>query len=123
MRHLIEKGHQKEAAMFVPRCDSNRRVDLYVDCGDWRAAGKECRERGDKQKMEYDSSAPHRNSLTTFVPKATQKELPQLFDCERVGTARSKHEMMRISSTSDGDTAYSVSRLLICVINVPFRDP
>jgi len=23
-----------------------------VDCGDWRAAGKECKERGDKAKME-----------------------------------------------------------------------
>ena len=56
VRHLIEKGHLKEAATFVPRCDSNKRVDLYVDCGDWRAAGKECKERGDKAKMEYDSS-------------------------------------------------------------------
>jgi len=52
VRHLIEKGHPKEAATFVPRCDSNRRADLYVDCDDWRAAGKECKERGDKAKME-----------------------------------------------------------------------
>jgi len=52
VRHLIEKGHLKEAATFVPRCDSTKRVDLYVDCGDWRAAGKECKERGDKAKME-----------------------------------------------------------------------
>jgi len=52
VRHLIEKGHLKDAATFVPRCDSNKRVDLYVDCGDWRAAGKECKERGDKAKME-----------------------------------------------------------------------
>jgi len=58
VRHLIEKGHLKEAATFVPRCDSNKRVDLYVDCGDWRAAGKECKERGDKAKMEYDFSTP-----------------------------------------------------------------
>jgi hypothetical protein len=53
VRHLIEKGHLKEAATFVPRCDSNKRVDLYLDCGDWQAAGKECKERGDKAKMEY----------------------------------------------------------------------
>ncbi|KAF9652633.1 vacuolar assembling/sorting protein VPS16 [Thelephora ganbajun] len=52
VRHLIERGHLKEAATFVPRCDSHKRVDLYVDCGDWRAAGKECKERGDKAKME-----------------------------------------------------------------------
>ena len=56
VRHLIEKGHPKEAVTFVPRCDSNKRVDLYVDCGDWRAAGKECKERGDKAKMEYGST-------------------------------------------------------------------
>jgi len=55
VRHLIEKGHLKEAATFIPRCDSNKRVDLYVDCGDWRAAGKECKERGAKAKMEYGS--------------------------------------------------------------------
>lgn len=83
MRHLIEKGHLKEAATFVPRCDSNKRVDLYVDCGDWRAAGKECKERGDKAKMEYDSSPLLcRNSLIGFVYKATPKELPQLLDRE-----------------------------------------
>lgn len=58
VRHLIEKGHPKEAAIFIPRCDSNKRVDLYVDCGDWRAAGKECKERGDKAKMECVFSAP-----------------------------------------------------------------
>lgn len=57
VRHLIEKGHLKEAATFVSRCDSNKRVNLYVDCGDWRAAGKECKERGDKAKMEYSISA------------------------------------------------------------------
>jgi hypothetical protein len=73
VRHLIEKGHLKEAAAFVPRCDSNKRVDLYVDCGDWRAAGKECKERGDKAKMEYGFGILHRNSLTLFVPKATPK--------------------------------------------------
>lgn len=52
MRHLIEKGHSKEAVAFVARCDAPKRVDLYVDCGDWRMAGKECKERGDKAKLE-----------------------------------------------------------------------
>ena len=52
-----------------------------MDCGDWRAAGKECKERGDKAKMEYDSSPLLcRNSLIGFVYKATPKELPQLLD-------------------------------------------
>lgn len=52
VRHLLEKGHSKEAASFVPRCDVSKRVDLYVECGEWRMAGKECKERGDKVKME-----------------------------------------------------------------------
>lgn len=26
---------------------------MYVLCGDWRLAGKECKDRGDKAKMEY----------------------------------------------------------------------
>jgi hypothetical protein len=50
--HLVEKGHQKEAAAFVSRCDGKRRADLYVRCGEWRMAGKECKERGDKAKLE-----------------------------------------------------------------------
>ncbi|KAI0346441.1 vacuolar protein sorting-associated protein 16 [Trametopsis cervina] len=50
--HLVEKGHNKEATSFVARCDANKRVDLYVLCGDWRMAGKECKDRGDKAKLE-----------------------------------------------------------------------
>jgi hypothetical protein len=50
--HLLEKGYTREAASYVPRCDANRRVDLYVDCDDWRQAGKECKERGDKLKLK-----------------------------------------------------------------------
>ncbi|KAK2461284.1 hypothetical protein APHAL10511_006811 [Amanita phalloides] len=52
VRHLVAKGHSKEAIAYVARCDSPKRVDLYVECGDWRMAGKECKERGDKAKLE-----------------------------------------------------------------------
>jgi vacuolar protein sorting-associated protein 16 len=52
VKHLIERGHPKEALAYVPRCDANRRVDLYVDCGDWRAAGQECKTQNDKAKIE-----------------------------------------------------------------------
>ena len=81
VRHLIEKGHLKEAATFVPRCDSNKRVDLYVDCGDWKAAGKECKERGDKAKMEYGSgTCVSVKLLTRLVSKATPEELSKFVD-------------------------------------------
>jgi vacuolar protein sorting-associated protein 16 len=52
VRHLIEKGHSKEAVSYVSRCDGPKRIDLYVDCGDWRMAGKECKERGNKARLE-----------------------------------------------------------------------
>jgi len=52
VRHLVEKGHAKEAVAYVARCDSPRRADLYVECGEWRLAGKECKDRGDKVKLE-----------------------------------------------------------------------
>ena len=52
MKHLVEKGYNKEATSYVARCDANKRVDLYVLCGDWRLAGKECKDRGDKAKLE-----------------------------------------------------------------------
>jgi len=52
VRHLLEKGYPKEAVTYVARCDSPKRVNLYVECGDWRMAGKECKERGDKAKLD-----------------------------------------------------------------------
>lgn len=52
VRHLTEKGYPKEAIGYVARCEPHKRVDLYVLCGEWRMAGKECKERGDKAKME-----------------------------------------------------------------------
>jgi vacuolar protein sorting-associated protein 16 len=52
VHHLVEKGYSKEAAAYVARCDANRRVDLYVECGEWRMAGKECKDRGDKARIE-----------------------------------------------------------------------
>jgi hypothetical protein len=52
VRHLVDKGYAKEGVTYVSRCDSPKRVDLYVECGEWRLAGKECKERGDKAKLE-----------------------------------------------------------------------
>jgi hypothetical protein len=52
VHHLVEKGYPKEAAGYVARCDASKRVDLYVECGEWRMAGKECKDRGDKTKIE-----------------------------------------------------------------------
>ncbi|KAF8524325.1 vacuolar protein sorting-associated protein 16 [Hysterangium stoloniferum] len=52
VRLLLEKGHQREAISYVARCDANRRIDLYVECDDWRSAGKECKERNNKARLE-----------------------------------------------------------------------
>ncbi|RPD64273.1 vacuolar protein sorting-associated protein 16 [Lentinus tigrinus ALCF2SS1-7] len=52
VKHLVEKGHQKDALPYVARCDGPKRADLYVLCNDWRAAAKECKDRGDKAKLE-----------------------------------------------------------------------
>jgi len=52
VRHLLAQGHPKDAAGYVPRCDSPKRADLYAECGEWRLAGKECKDRGDKAKLE-----------------------------------------------------------------------
>ncbi|KAF7325790.1 putative vacuolar protein sorting-associated protein 16-like protein [Mycena kentingensis (nom. inval.)] len=52
VRCLVEAGHSKDAVNYVAKCDSPKRADLYVECGEWRLAGKECKERGDKAKLE-----------------------------------------------------------------------
>ncbi len=53
VRCLVENGHSKEAVPYVARCDSPKRADLYAECNEWRLAGKECKERGDRAKLEY----------------------------------------------------------------------
>ncbi|KAF8587239.1 vacuolar protein sorting-associated protein 16 [Ramaria rubella] len=49
---LLEEGHLREAVGYVSRCDVARRVDLYVECGEWRMAGKECKEKGNKARLD-----------------------------------------------------------------------
>ena len=53
VRRLLQEGHPREATSYVARCDSPKRADLYAECGEWRIAAKECKERGDKAKLEY----------------------------------------------------------------------
>ena len=33
--------------------DSLKRADLYVKCGDWHSAARECKERGVEAKLEF----------------------------------------------------------------------
>jgi hypothetical protein len=53
VHYLVEKGYSQEAATYIVKCDSIKRADLYVKCGDWRSAARECKERGDKAKLEF----------------------------------------------------------------------
>lgn len=49
---LIASGSPKEAANnYVGRCDSSKRVELFVRCGDWIAAGKECVRKGSRDEL------------------------------------------------------------------------
>ncbi|KAG9123695.1 hypothetical protein FRC07_014241 [Ceratobasidium sp. 392] len=73
--HLVSQGYAKQAASYVPRCDGPKRADLYVRCGEWRAAGEECKARGEKAKLEQiRKSAP--NNLVA-------RELDQLLSTMR----------------------------------------
>jgi Vps16, C-terminal region len=94
VRHLVEKGHAKEAVSYVQRCDANKRVDLYVECGEWVMAGKECKERGDRARIECVSSG--RFSLRKLLTGAVQEVawfMSQLVDRPGVGSDRIHDEM------------------------------
>ncbi|KJA15614.1 hypothetical protein HYPSUDRAFT_1068261 [Hypholoma sublateritium FD-334 SS-4] len=52
VHHLVETGYAAEAVAYVARCDSPKRAELYVACGEWRLAGKECKDRNDKAKLD-----------------------------------------------------------------------
>lgn len=51
VRHLVSKGYGKQGATFVARCDAPKRGELYALCGDYRAAGREFKEKGDKAAL------------------------------------------------------------------------
>ncbi|EJU02203.1 vacuolar protein sorting-associated protein 16 [Dacryopinax primogenitus] len=70
VNHLVSKGFPNQAKNFVPRCDAKQRIDLYIKCGDWRAAGAECKERGDKNRLDQ---------LRRMAPNGlVQRELDQI---------------------------------------------
>jgi hypothetical protein len=49
---LIAAGSPKEAALnYIGRCDSSKRVELFVKSGDWIAAGKECLRKGSRDEL------------------------------------------------------------------------
>jgi hypothetical protein len=72
VHHLVQKGHPKEALTYIARCDGPKRADLYVECGEWRMAGKECKERGDKAKLEYVDSVRLTLSLLNYLQAVTE---------------------------------------------------
>ena len=99
MRHLVEKGHAKEAVSYVQRCDGPKRIDLYVECGEWVMAGKECKDRGNRAKLEYASSpffflimSLARTLLTPALQEIAYL-MPQHFNCPRVRPDRINYEM------------------------------
>jgi hypothetical protein len=51
VRYLAEKGYGAQGAQYVQRCDVAKRPELYALCGEWRLAGKEAKERGDKAAL------------------------------------------------------------------------
>lgn len=51
VRHLASKDHGHQAATYVPRCDATKRGELYMLCGEYRAAGKEFKERDDRMGL------------------------------------------------------------------------
>ncbi|KAG8907134.1 hypothetical protein FRB99_005242 [Tulasnella sp. 403] len=50
--HLVKQGHAKQALPYVAKCDPKSRVDLYVKCGEWKMAAIDCKERGDKTRLD-----------------------------------------------------------------------
>lgn len=92
VRLLLDNGHQREAVSYIPRCDAGRRVDLYIECDEWRMAGKECKDRGNKARLEcVDFSSVSFSILTVliyFTPvKPIETDVSKFADCSRIGPA------------------------------------
>jgi hypothetical protein len=97
VRALLARGLPREATAFVPRCDPPRRAALYVDCGDWRAAGRECKERGDRARLECVPAAaprPPRAIRADGRAQGVAADVPEHADRARAGSDSRYHEMM-----------------------------
>lgn len=113
VRHLVEKGHSKEAAGYVARCDANNRVDLYVECGEWRMAGKECKDRGDKAKIVYVhlGHIAYEDLLSSCMRQATEEFMSQLSNRSRTGSNRLVYEMSLCLYSLQAPSSTSASAL------------
>jgi hypothetical protein len=102
VRHLVSAGFPREAAGYVARCEPPVRADLYVECGDWRAAGRACKERGDKAKLECvgPARAWARAALMRCGLQAAQEDVSELAHRARVGAGRGVDEMIPWCNTS-----------------------
>ncbi|GAA5897547.1 hypothetical protein JCM6882_003513 [Rhodosporidiobolus microsporus] len=57
---LVKAGAHREAVKYVERCEGRNRVELYVRCGEWERAGRECVRRAERGKLiELKSRAPN----------------------------------------------------------------
>lgn len=72
--HLCAQGYPKEGARYVPRCETKHRIDLWIKCGDFSSAAAECKERGDKQRLEQ----LVRSAPTTLVKRELEALLSSM---------------------------------------------
>ncbi|GAA6027171.1 hypothetical protein JCM8097_002452 [Rhodosporidiobolus ruineniae] len=57
---LVKAGAPRQAGQYVDRCEGRNRAELWVRCGEWEAAGRECVRRGERGKLiELKSRAPN----------------------------------------------------------------
>ena len=94
VRHLVATGHLREAASYVIRCDAPKRVELYVLCEDWRAAGRECKERGDKKGLEYVFLVLAATWRVVLMPaQSTEETVSKFVDRSRTGHSKCLDEV------------------------------
>ena len=58
----------------MPRCETKNRIDLWVKCQDFTSAAQECKERGDKQRLEQLA----RGAPTTLVKREMEAVLSSM---------------------------------------------
>ncbi|KAJ9095730.1 hypothetical protein QFC20_006597 [Naganishia adeliensis] len=71
VNHLLSVNEPARAAVFVNRCDAKQRVDLYIKCNEWVKAANECKERGDRARLEHLKA----NAPTTLIQREIDEVL------------------------------------------------
>jgi hypothetical protein len=84
VEHLRLNGMLRQAVSYIPKCESRNRVELFVRCSEWKMAGDEAKQRGDRSKLLSVPLSFREARIESFHQRIKTK-MPEQLHSGRVG--------------------------------------